>query len=148
MSELIIWMDQEMNKLRRDMERLFDRSWSGFGANLLAEEITVEPSIDISETDDAIIVKVEAHGAGPEDLDILLTKDTLTIKWEKSKSAVEDDAYYQRVEKRFDSFSKTIKLPCSVKVYETRAIYKNGVLNILMPKLKHEKAYGIKIEFK
>ncbi len=148
MSELIIWMDQEMNKLRREMERLFDRSWSGFGANLLAEEITNKPSIEMSETDDTIIVKVEAQGISPEDLDISLSKDTLTIKGANSKSVVEDKAYYQRVGKRFNSFERTIKLPCSVKVDETRAIYKNGILNILMPKLKHEKACGIKIEFK
>ncbi len=130
------------------MDRLFDRRWSDFGANLLAEEITTEPSIDISETDDAIIVKTEAHGAGPEDLDISLTKDTLTIKLDKSKSAVNGNAYYERVVKRFDSFSRTIKLPCSVKVDETRAIYKNGVLIIIMPKLMNEKACGIRIEFK
>ena len=146
MSELILWKKQEMTKLRRDMERLFNRFWYGFGVPVFPEEIAETPSIDLSETKDTLIIRAEFPGVDPEDMDISVTGDTLIIKVEVRKETVEESVRHHRVEWRSESFSRTIPLPCRVRVSEIRAIYKDGILNITMPKCEPDKARGVRIE--
>lgn len=146
MSELILWKRQEMNKLRRDMERLFNRFWYDFGVPVFPGEIAEKPSIDLSETEDTLIIRAEFPGVNPEDMDISVTGDTLIIKAEVRKETVEESVRYHRVERRSGSLSRTIPLPCRVKVNEIKAIYKEGILNITMPKCEPDKACGVRIE--
>ena len=146
MSELILWKKQEMTKLRRDMERLFNRFWYGFGVPVFPGEIAETPSIDLSETKDTLIIRAEFPGVDPEDMDISVTGDTLIIKVTTREETVEASAGYHRVERRSGSFTRTIPLLCRVRVNEIRAIYKEGILNITMPKCEPDKARGVRIE--
>jgi len=147
MSELMLWKNEEINKLRRDIDRLFDRCWSDFGVGRFLGEISKGFSIQIKETDDTLIVKALLEGVNPEDLDVSITNDILlTIKGEKSVRTAEEDGYYHSVKRRFTSFSRTFRLPCRVRVGEIKATFKEGVLNIIMPKWKPQKARGIKVE--
>ena len=148
MSELILWKNRQINKLRRDMNRLFERCWSDFGDSLFVEKISEDLSIEITETDDTLIVKAALKGINPEDLDISITNDTLTISGEKKEKTVEDSGYYYKVEKTFGSFKRTIQLPCSIDIENTEATYKKGVLNIILPKRAPEKVQCIKIKVK
>lgn len=147
MTKLTLWKNQEMNKLRKDIDHLFARLWSSFSTSVFPGETTGAPFINLSETEDALTVEAELPGINPEDLDISVINDILTIRGEKFEEAVEDRGYYHRVERRFGSFSRAIRLPCSVNVEEIKATYKKGVLNIFMPKCKPEKTHSIKIEF-
>ena len=146
MSELILWKNQEITKMRRDMERLFNRFWYGFRVPVFPGEIAETPSIDLSETEGTLIIRAEFPGVNPEDMDISVTGDTLIIKAEVRKETVEESVRYRRVERRSGSFSRTIPLPCRVRVNEIRAIYKEGILNITMPKCEPDKACGVRIE--
>lgn len=147
MSELILWKNKEMNKLRRDLDRLFDRCWCDFGIGRFFGEVSEGFSLQVSETEDALIVKAVLEGVNPENLDVSITNDILlTIKGEKRMDTVEESGYYHSVKKRFTSFTRTFRLPCRVKVGEIKATYKKGILNIIMPKWKPQKARGIKVE--
>ena len=147
MSELMLWKNEEMNKLRRDIDRLFDRCWSDFGVGRFLGEVSEGFSVQIKETDDTLIVKALLEGVNPENLDVSITNDILlTIKGEKSVRTAEEDGYYHSVKRRFTSFSRTFRLPCRVRVGEIKATFRKGVLNIMMPKWKPQKARGIKIE--
>jgi len=148
MSELILWKNQQINKLRRDMNRLFERCWSDFGVSLFVEKVSEDISIEMTETDDTLIVKATLEGINPEDLDISVTYDALTISGKKKKKAVEDSSYYYRVERTFSSFERTIQLPCRVDVENTEAIYKEGILKIILPKQSPEKVQRIRIKVK
>jgi len=148
MPELILWKNRQINKLRRDMNRLFERCWSDFGDSLFAEKISEDLSIEMTETDDVLIVKAALKGINPEDLDISVTNDTLTISGEKKGKTVEDSSYYYRVERTFGSFTRTIQLPCRIDIENTEATYKKGVLNIILPKQTPEKVQCIKIKVK
>jgi len=146
MSELILWKDREIDKLRRDIDRLFDRCRSDFGTSCFLGDVSDDFPIKITETKEILIVRAALEGVNPEDLDVSVTNDTLlTIRGEKREKSVEGSGYYRRVERRFRSFSRTLRLPCRVKVGEIKATYKDGILNILMPKWAPEKARGIKI---
>ena len=148
MSELILWKNQEISKMRRDMQRLFNRFWYGFGVPMFPEEAGGIPSIDISETEDTLTIKAVFPGINPEDMDISVTDDTLFIQGKTREETVEENAGYQRVEKRSGSFSRTISLPCRIKVDEIKAVYKEGILKITMPKCEPDKARGVRIQVK
>ena len=148
MSELIIWKNQQMNKLRKDIDHLFNRFWSDFGVTLFPEKVREGPSIDISQTQDTIVVQATLPGINPEDLDISVTSDTLTIRGQKKEERVEERGGYRKIERRSGSFSRTVQLPCRVKVDDIRATFEKGILNMLMPKWEPEKSRGIKVEFK
>ncbi|MCP4668982.1 MAG: Hsp20/alpha crystallin family protein [Deltaproteobacteria bacterium] len=145
MSELVLWKDQEIRRLRRDMDRLFSRMRTGFGAPALPGMAFEGLFIDLLEREDTLAVKVEIPGIDPEDLEISVSHDRLTISGEKSEERIDDSRYHYRVERRFGSFSRTIRLPCKVETDNIKATYKKGVLSITMPKSKPEKRNRVRI---
>jgi len=124
MPELTIWKKQEIDRLRRDMERLFVRLWDDFGIPRFSRIARNIPAID--------------PGINPEDLAISITEDRLYIKGEMKQESTDEGDTYQRVERSYGSFTRDIKLPCRVIHEEVEATYQEGVLTILMPKCKPE----------
>jgi HSP20 family protein len=145
MNELALWMNQEMNKLRRDMERLFSRYRSDFGIGLLPWESEAGPFFDLSETKDRLVLRVDLPGVDPKDLEISVSGDRLTLKGKRQEETVKETGRYQTVERRFGSFSRTINLPCKLKLDDIQATLKDGTLEIVMPKCGPEEPKGIKI---
>ena len=148
MPELIIWKNRQMNKLRRDMDRLCTRVCDEFGIPLYLATPREVPFLDMSETDEALIIEAEVPGVDPEDLDVAITEDTLTIKGHSKKEVVEDSDAYRRTERHYGSFSRTVQLPYRIRTDDVKATYKKGTLSIVMPKSKPVKAREIKIKVK
>jgi HSP20 family protein len=146
MSELIPWMDKEINKMRRDMERLFNRFWPDIGAELFIEDVSGGISLETLLTEDTFMIRAVLPGIDPKSLDISVTDDKLTIKGCKKEVSVEGSGYYQRVERKLSSFSRTIPLPFYARIREIKATLNRGILNIVVPKWKPQKARYIKIE--
>jgi len=147
MSELILWKDEEMSKLRRDIDRLFDRCWSEFGVCRFLGEVSEGFSMQLTEAEESLIFRADLKGVNPENLDVSITNDAfLTIKGERSVATAEEGGYYHRVKRRFRSFSRTFRLPCRVRVGEIKATYKKGILKVVMPKWKPQKPRCIKVE--
>jgi len=147
MPELILWKNQEMGKLRRDMDRLFARLWDDFGMPLIPRAMRIAPSIDISETEGDLIIKAEIPGINPEDLDLTITEDRLTIKGEMKQELERGDENYHRIERHYGTFSRTLQLPYRVRAEDVRATYEKGILTIVMPKSmpRADRAFKIKI---
>jgi len=125
-----------------------DRMWERF----FGEMPTVEPfprewtpSLDVSETKNNIVVKAEAPGIDPKDIDISLTGDVLTIKGEKRQEKEEKDENYHRVERSYGVFARSVRLPLEVQSDKIEASYKNGILKITLPKSEEAKKKEIKI---
>jgi len=146
MTELIIWKNREINKMRKTVEQLFDRVWMDFGSTLSPAMTTLGPSLDISETKGNVIVKVELPGIDIEDVKISVTERTLSLTGVKRAEMVRKDARYHRLERRFGSFSRTIQLPCTVKVEEIEAAYEKGVLVIALPKCRTKKGKPVRLK--
>ena len=111
MPELIVWKNQRMDKLRKDMDRICTRVCDEFGIPLLLETAAELPSINVSETEDSIILKAEVPDINPEDLDISIADDTLSIKGETRQEFVEERGGVQRTEKRYGSLFQRMKIP-------------------------------------
>jgi len=146
MQGLILWKNQEIDKFRRDMERLFSKVWDDFSMPLSPKITRDLPFIDVSETEDDLFIRAELPGIAPEDLDISVSENLMTIKGEMKQETVDDQEGYRRLERRYGTFSRTIQFPCKVMVDEVAATYEKGILNITVPKCKAEETREVKIK--
>jgi HSP20 family protein len=104
------------------------------------------PSADIYEDEGAVVVKAELPGMKKEDIEVNLAGDTLTIKGEKKEDKeVKEDDYYRR-ERTYGSFLRSLALPCEVKSGEIKASFKDGVLEIRLPKTEEAKKKSIAVK--
>jgi len=136
-------------ELRREMEGMFDEFFGRFPT--LAEEFGLGvtfPPIDIKETDTAVEVAAEVPGMRPEDLDVSVVGDVLTIKGEKKEEKEEKQKSMYRVERRYGRFERSVQLPAEVNVDKASAQYKDGVLTISLPKKEPSQSKVRKIEIK
>jgi HSP20 family protein len=134
---------REMAELRATMDRLLNES-----RNLpVASEDTIWMlPLDVSETEDAFIVKASIPGVNPDDIDISLTDNVLTIKAEiKEEKEIEDAKYHLR-ERRYGAFSRAITLPTAVDADKVEAVYENGVLTLTIPKAEAVKPHKIAVQ--
>jgi HSP20 family protein len=103
-------------------------------------------AIDMHQTPTEIIVKTMIAGVKPEDLDISITRDMVTIKGkrEESRDSISDDYFHREL--YWGSFSRTIILPQEVEVEEADAINKNGLLIIRLPKIDKNRQAKLKVK--
>jgi HSP20 family protein len=134
-----------MTGLRQEMDRLFDRfferGWDEFPA--LGEWA---PSLDVSETKDALVVKAEMPGMELKDVEVVLDQDVLTIKGEKRQEKEEKDERHHRVERSYGAFTRRVRLPVSVDAAKVKASFKNGLLVVTMPKAPGAKGTTIAVK--
>jgi len=103
-------------------------------------------SVDVFQSKDSLIIKSTIAGVKPEDIDISVDNDMITIRGQRKyeEEIKEDDYFYQ--ECYWGSFSRSIVLPMEVKGDEAEASLKNGVLTIALPKVKKNKSVAIKVK--
>ncbi len=148
MSELSLWKKQELDKLRKDLDFLFRRFRRGFGVPRTLLETAESFSTELSETEEMLVLSTDLPGIKPEDIEISVTEDTLNLKAEARKESVDEEEDYQRIEKRYRSFSRSISLPCRILAEEVKATYKDNILRIELPKCKPKKARGVIVDMK
>jgi HSP20 family protein len=131
---------------QQEMEDLLDRF--GFERNWPALEGTTEvvPALDLSETENSVDVKLDIPGYKPEDIDIQIRGNLLTIKGSKKEEKEEKGRSYHRIERASGSFTRTVALPCDVIEKDAKAEYKDGVLSLTMPKTEPVKAVKVAVK--
>lgn len=146
MSKITRWQPfQELVSMRRDMDRLFDEFFSNPPT---VGDMWSHPSIDLYQTDDEIVVKATLPGLDPDDLDIQITGDTLTLRGEtKSEEEITEATYHLR-ERRQQTFSRSLRLPTTIIAEKAKAEMKNGVLTLSLPKAEETKPKVITVKAK
>lgn len=103
-------------------------------------------TVDVYQTSTDIIIKTMVAGVRPEDLDISITRDMVTIKGKReSERLIRDEDYFNQ-ELYWGSFSRTIMLPQEVEIEESEAIEKHGLLIIKLPKLDKSKQAKLRVK--
>ncbi|MDQ1333729.1 MAG: hypothetical protein QG552_679 [Thermodesulfobacteriota bacterium] len=146
MTELIPWIHDEIDRMRRDMDYLLSRCWPEIGADLLMGGFSGGLSLEIFQTDDALTIKAVIPGVDPEDLEVSVTDEKLTIKGCRKETSVEGGGYYQRVERKLRSFCRSVPLPSRARIGEIKATLHGGILKIVVPKWKPREIRLIKVE--
>ena len=103
------------------------------------------PSMDIVDRDKEIVVRAELPGVDKKDLDVSVSDDVLTIKASSSMEAKEEKENYYRSEIRKGAFSRSVGLPADVDSSKIEAVFKNGVLELKIPKTAKSKAKKVKV---
>ena len=137
---------QEMMSLRQAMDRLFDDSFVR-GARTLPGDVGAGLlPLDVYQTDNDVVIKATIPGIAPEEVDISITGDTVTIKGEQKEETEVKDEDYMLKERRYGSFSRSVSIPVSVKSDKADATFDNGVLKLTLPKAEEIRPKQIKIK--
>jgi HSP20 family protein len=131
-----------LGALRREMEELFSDYLTDGGEGYLDR---MAPSLDLSETPQAVEVRMDLPGVKPEDIEVQVSGNMLTISGQRKEEREEKSRTYHCVERMCGSFARTVTLPCAVKEDKVNAQYHDGVLTVSMPKTEESKARKIKI---
>jgi HSP20 family protein len=113
---------------------------------ILPQQEELIPSVDIFEEGNDVVVKAELPGIKKEDIDITLTDNTIMIAGEKKKEKEIDKKDYYRWESSYGSFNRTFSLPAEVKLDKVKSIFKDGILEIRLPKTEEAKKKEIKLK--
>jgi len=103
------------------------------------------PSVDIYETENELVVKADLPDVNPQDLDIRVENNILTIRGERKFEKKVNEDNYLRIERAYGSFSRSFALANSVKSESIKADYHNGVLTLSLPKREEAKPKQIKV---
>jgi HSP20 family protein len=124
----------------------FDSWFNGAANGPESEGVAWNPSVDVYETDNSYVLKADLPGIKKEDINLDVNNNTLTIKGDKIfEEKVEKDNYL-RIERRYGSFSRSFTLSEKVDKENITANYKNGVLEVTLPKKEEAKPKEIKVE--
>lgn len=146
MSTLVRWNPvREMMDLRREFDRLFESALDmpGFGGESVA---TWGLALDLVEKDDAYVVKASVPGIDPDDLEITLSENTLSISGEFKEDKEIKESQYRMRERRIGSFCRSVTLPSQVDREAIEASYDAGILTLHVPKAEEVKPKRIAIQ--
>jgi HSP20 family protein len=147
---------KELDVMRREIDHLWDEfsptsRRSLFAAPwraLTAEEGVATPAVDVIDRKDSILVKAELPGVDKDKIDITIEDDNLIIKCEiKEEKEIKKEDYY-RCERSYRSFARTIALPTKVEAAKVKATFKDGILDVNLPKAEGLKPRRVHIDVK
>jgi HSP20 family protein len=145
-AELVRWEpNREMTTLRDAMDRLFEDALIRPGWFAPAWGASEMLPVDMYETEDQVVVKATVPGVKPEEIDVTVTGDLLTIKGEFKHEEKTEKPNYLRQERRFGSFCRQVGLPVGVNAEKAKASFENGVLTLEMPKVEAAKTKTVKV---
>lgn len=129
----------------RGWMRPFGRDWPSWGEMMapLAERM---PRVDVIDRNEEVIVRAEVPGVDKDDIDVSLSDNAVTIKGATSHEEKEEKGDYYRCETRRGSFSRTVTLPAAVDGSKAKAKFKDGVLELTLPKTGGARRRSIKVE--
>ena len=135
---------REMATMRRMMDRFFEDSLNDMPA-IWQRGDGYSLALDVAEQDDKYMIRASVPGIKPEDVEITVADNLLTIKGEtKADNEIKEENYHLR-ERRMGSFTRTIALPRNVDVEQIEAVNEHGVLTLTLPKAESVKPKRIEV---
>lgn len=134
--------ESSISVLRNDFDQLFqeffDQPFSFLNKPLATFQSSEQfhPSVNLSETKKQIKITAELPGIDPEDIDLELSDDSISIQGKKESKEEEKGEHYYHMERSYGTFYRTIPLPAEINADKVEANYKKGVLTITLPKKK------------
>ena len=140
---------QDLISLQERMNRLFEQTLDrSRGEREGMVPGTWAPAVDIYETPDSIVLQAELPGLSKDDIDIQVRDNVLTLKGDRRSEKEVKEGNYLRVERAYGGFQRAFTLPAAVQADKIRAVFKDGVLDVSIPKAEEAKPKQIKIDVK
>jgi HSP20 family protein len=138
------------DEMERFFERGFPRSLMAFdrwpGSEWTSRFESKLPAIDVIDRPDHILVRAEIPGVKKEDLDVSVSDNLVTIRATTKYEEEKEEGEYYRCEMRHGEYSRSVNLPAAVDSAEARASFKDGILELTLPKTAPSKRRAIKVE--
>jgi HSP20 family protein len=134
---------REVERLQREMSRMYD---AFYPARL--RPAPGYPALNIWTSENGLNVTAEVPGIKPEDIDISVVGETLTLSGERHPNELQEGAQYHRQERGYGKFTRSIQLPFPVDVNKVEATFKNGVLQVALPRAEADKPKKIVVKSK
>ena len=137
---------RELNTVRDMMYRVFEAPFMRVPALWEREPNTMSLALDVMENPDSYVVKASVPGIKPEDIEVTIDNNMLTIKGETKEESEHEDGNYHLRERRSGSFYRSVSLPANVKEDKIEAVNENGVLTLTLPKAEEAKPKKIEVK--
>jgi len=133
---------REVERLRREMSRLAADLPGRYGFNMAAGY----PAMNVWTNENGAVISAELPGVKPEDIDISVVNDTLTLKGQRNRDECGEDTRFHRRERACGSFTRSFQLPFQVEAGNVEAKFDKGVLEITLPRAEADKPRKIAIK--
>jgi len=132
-----------LSQMQREMNRLFE----GFGGRMLEPASMREwyPPLDVAETKDEMVVRAEIPGMKPSDINVSIADNTLLIEGERKQEEETKGENYYRRERMYGAFRRAVPLPTGIQADQIKASYRDGILEVRLPKPEEAKAKQVKV---
>jgi HSP20 family protein len=121
-----------------------DRDWFSSGA--LSRSASFSPAVDVVERENAYLLKAEVPGLAPEDIDLQVENNVLSLRGERKYENEEEHAGYRRVERSYGTFVRSFVLPEGTDVDAVEAKVENGILTVTIPKVQTATARKVEVK--
>ncbi len=136
---------RDLATLRERMNRLFEEAYTSRGEKKDMVASTWNPSVDIYETENELVLKAELPGVDEDDIEIKIEDSTLTLKGDRKFEKETKEENYHRIERSYGSFYRSFTLPRNIDQDKIKAESETGILKITMPKKAELKPKKVKI---
>jgi HSP20 family protein len=137
---------RDLVSIQDELSRLFGRTYGGSESLRPSAGGVWMPSMDVYETEDRIVAKLELPGIDPDKVDVSVEDSTLTVSGSREFSDEVNEDNYHRVERRYGSFTRAITLPQTVDTEKVNATFDKGVLTIEVAKAERAKPKKIQVK--
>lgn len=137
---------RDLLSIQDRMNRLFEQTLSRSRAEEGIAASTWSPAVDIYETPETIVMKADLPGLSREDIEIQIRDNTLTLRGERRFAKDVEQENYLRIERAYGAFQRNFTLPATAQQDKIRAVFRDGVLELMLPKVGGTKPKKIAIE--
>jgi len=130
--------------LNTELDRLFENFFSP--AAIRSEWSTLSPAVDVEETSDAYVFRADLPGLSSKDVKVTVHNDTLTLRGERKREDKKSEGAAHRIERSYGSFERSFTLGLPVRADQVKASYKDGVLEVHVPKADEAKPRDIEVQ--
>lgn len=137
---------RELGTLRNEMDQLFESFLGSRPFYATAAPDLLNPPVDVEETAEGYVFRADLPGMTEKDVKVSLTGDTLTLRGERKRETETTSGNVHRTERVFGAFERTFTLPAPVRGDQVKASYRNGVLEIRVPKAEEARVREIEVQ--
>lgn len=137
---------RELGTLRNEMDQLFESFLGSRPFYATAAPDLLNPPVDVEETAEGYVFRADLPGMTEKDVKVSLTGDTLTLRGERKRETETTSGNVHRTERVFGTFERTFTLPAPVRGDQVKASYRNGVLEIRVPKAEEARVREIEVQ--
>lgn len=133
----------QLHNLRDEINRFFDPQFSNGNSDVFN---TWAPALDLYEDKDNLVLRAELPGLKKEDIDISIHENVISVSGERKNEKKYEAGETSREERVFGRFTRSLKLPKQVEAGKIKAVYKDGILTVTLPKAEESKPRQIAIK--